>query len=293
MARGEFDYYLPKPWRSPDEFFHRTVAEFLHEWSRHGESTPHELVVVGRRESIRARELTDLLARNGIPHGFRPSDSAEGRALLEEAGQAGSGRPIVRLLDGRVLVDPSNAELAGAYGVTTTLEGSRDFDLIVVGAGPGGLSAAVYASSEGLRTLVVEAEAIGGQAGSSSLIRNYLGFSRGVSGAELAQRAYQQAWVFGTRFVHMRHVIALDSGDARHTVRISDGTAPTARAVILASGAAYRRLNIPALQDLTGVGVFYGASVAEGATLAGEDVLTTPLLPGFACPISTLWMPPL
>ena len=272
IGRGEFDYYLPKPWHSPDEFFHRTVAEFLHEWSRLGESTPHQLVVAGRRESVRARELTDLLARNGIPHAFWPSDAPEGRRLLEEAGQAQGGRPIVRLLDGRVLVDPSNADLAGAYGVSTSLEGSHDFDVIVVGAGPAGLSAAVYASSEGLRTLVVEAEAIGGQAGSSSLIRNYLGFSRGVSGAELAQRAYQQAWVFGTRFLHMRRATALLSGDERHTVRVSDGTAPTARAVVLASGAAYRRLNIPGLQDLTGVGVFYGAPVSEAPTLTGEDV---------------------
>ena len=148
--------------------------------------------------------------------------------MLEEAGQAPDGRPIVRLLDGRVLVDPSNAELAGAYGVTTSLQGSHDFDLIVVGAGPAGLSAAVYASSEGLRTLVVE--------------------------------------------VHMRRATALLSGDERHTVRISDGTAPTARAVVLASGAAYRRLNIPGRQDLTGVGVFYGAPVSEGATLTGDDV---------------------
>ncbi|MDQ4072450.1 MAG: NAD(P)/FAD-dependent oxidoreductase, partial [Actinomycetota bacterium] len=167
---------------------------------------------------------------------------------------------------------PTNAELAGAWGLTTSLEGSPDFDLIVVGAGPAGLASAVYASSEGLSTLVVEAEAIGGQAGSSSLIRNYLGFARGVSGAELAQRAYQQAWVFGTRFLHMRRATALHPGDARHTVRISDGTAPTARAVVLASGATYRRLGIPGLEDLTGVGVFYGASVAEGPMLDGEDV---------------------
>ncbi|HEV2772962.1 MAG TPA: FAD-dependent oxidoreductase [Thermoleophilaceae bacterium] len=272
MARGAFDYYLPKPWHSPDEFFHRTVAEFLHEWSWLDDSTAHELVVVGSRRSIRARELTDLLARNGIPHGFSPSDSPEGRRLLEEAGHARAGRPIVKLLDGRVLVDPSNAELAGAYGVTTSLEGSRDFDLIVVGAGPAGLATAVYASSEGLRTLVVEAEAVGGQAGSSALIRNYLGFSRGVSGAELAQRAYQQAWVFGTRFLHMRRATALHCGSERHTLRMSDGTAPTAKVVVLASGVAYRRLNLPALEDLTGVGVFYGASVAEAASLDGENV---------------------
>src|SRR5690606_38800929 len=140
-------------------------------------------------------------------------------------------------------------ELANAYGVSTQLAGGgdADFDLVVVGAGPAGLAAAVYASSEGLRTLVVERESIGGQAGSSSLIRNYLGFPRGLAGAELAQRAYQQAWVFGTRFLLMCEVKSLAVGGGRFTLHIDDGTQVRARAVILATGVSYRRLDVPSL----------------------------------------------
>ena len=272
MALGHIDYYVPKPWRSPDESFHRTVCEFLDEWSRLVPSGPREVTVVGGRWSPRAHELRGLLARNGIPHVFHLRDSQDGRRVLEEAGRASMTSPVVVLHDGRVLPDPSNSELSGAYGMTTELDTAREFDVIVVGAGPAGLAASVYASSEGLRTLTVERESIGGQAGSSSLIRNYLGFSRGVSGAELAQRAYQQAWVFGTSFVHTRHVTELVSSAGEHTVRLSDGTQADAPAVVLATGVSYRRLSLPSLEDFTGSGVYYGASVAEARALSGEEV---------------------
>jgi thioredoxin reductase (NADPH) len=272
MTLGDIDYYVPKPWRPPDEFFHRLVTEFLHEWSRTGDSTVKEVVVVGERRSVRAGELRGLLTRSGVPFTFRSSDSTEGRRVLEEAGQVGTRVPVVKLVNERVLVDPSNAELASAYGVSTSLGGAQEFDLIVVGAGPGGLAAAVYASSEGLKTLVVEAETMGGQAASSSLIRNYLGFSRGVSGAELAQRAYQQAWVFGTHFLYSRRAVSLATDGARHRLRFSDGTAAMARAVVLATGVSYRRLTIPALEEFAGTGVFYGASTSEAALVAGGEV---------------------
>ncbi len=272
MAMGDIDYYVLKPWRSPDEFFHRMLGEFIHEWSRTQTSRPKELVVVADRWSPRTHEVTTLLARNAVPHVFHPRDSAVGRRLLAERGQEGADGPVVILLDGRVLVNPSNVELAAGYGVSTALDGERDFDVVVVGAGPGGLAAAVYASSEGLRTLVVEREAIGGQAGSSSLLRNYLGFSRGVSGAELATRAYQQAWVFGTRFLLMREVLGLRTEGGRHVITISDGNEAAGRAVILATGVSYRRLGIPSLERLVGAGVFYGGSVSEAQGLAGERV---------------------
>ncbi len=272
MARGHMDYYVLKPWRSPDEFFHRTVTEFLHEWSRLDTSGMKEIAVVARKWSPRAHELRELLSRNGVPHVFHPSDTIEGKRLLEKAGQGESEHPIVITFDGRVLVNPTNAEMAEAYGVNTVLDGNRDFDVIVVGAGPAGLSAAVYASSEGLRALVVENEAIGGQAGSSSLIRNYLGFSRGVTGAELAQRAYQQAWVFGTKFLLMRQAVGLRTEGERLVVTISDGSEASARAVILATGVSYARLGIPKLEHLHGAGVFYGSSAAEAQGLAGEQV---------------------
>ena len=270
MARGEIDYYVLKPWRSPDELFHRTLGEFIHEWSRTQVARPKEIVVVADSWASRTHEVTTLLTRNGVPHVFHRSDSPEGRDLLVQTGTDTADGPVVILLDGRVLVNPSNVELAGGYGMSTRLEDEREFDVVVVGAGPSGLSAGVYASSEGLRTLVVEMEAIGGQAGSSSLIRNYLGFSRGVTGAELAQRAYQQAWVFGTRFVLMRDVVALRPDGGHHAVRLSDDTEATARAVILAAGVSYRRLGIPSLEALVGAGVFYGGSTSEAQALAGE-----------------------
>jgi thioredoxin reductase (NADPH) len=176
------------------------------------------------------------------------------------------------MLDGRTFVDPSNTELARGYGAMTELEGRREFDVVIVGAGPAGLGAAVYASSEGLRALVVERESIGGQAGSSARIRNYLGFARGVSGAELAQRAYQQAWVLGTNFLLMRDVRGLRTDDGDHVLTISEGSEVRARSVILAMGVTYRRLDIPALERLHGVGVFYGSSPSEAPRFTGGQV---------------------
>jgi thioredoxin reductase (NADPH) len=272
MAAGRMDYYVLKPWRRADEFFHRTVTEFLHEWERSSSASPQEVALICKRRSPRAHQLRDLLARNSVPHVVHDTDSREGRRLLAEAGQAGTSHPVVVLLGGGVLVDPTNADLADAYGVSTTLEGRSDFDLAVVGAGPAGLAAAVYASSEGLDTLVVERESIGGQASSSSLIRNYLGFARGVSGSELAQRAYQQAWIFGARFLHAREVTALRPGTGRHVLTLSDGSEASARAVVVATGISYRRLGIPGLDAFLGTGVFYGASVSEARAHAGQEV---------------------
>jgi thioredoxin reductase (NADPH) len=272
MALGRIDYYVLKPETSPDEMFHRTVAEFLFEWARAESAPAREIEIVGDPRSPRVHELSNVLGRNGVPFVCMTPDSEGGRALLEEAGRDDADVPVARVRPGEIFVDPSNVELASAFGVSTVLKGDREFDVVVVGAGPAGLAAAVYASSEGLRALVVEREAIGGQAGSSSLIRNYLGFSRGVSGAELAQRAYQQAWVFGTSFLLMREVLELRPGDPFHVLRISDGSEVKARAVVLACGVSYRRLEIPALEELEGAGVFYGASAAEARALTGRRV---------------------
>jgi thioredoxin reductase (NADPH) len=272
MARGRMDYYVLKPWRRADEFFHRTVTEFLHEWERASSASPQEVALIGERRSPRSHQLRDLLARNGVPHVFHETESAEGRRLLAEAGLEATREPVALLVGGGVLVDPTNAELADAYGVSTTLEGRSDFDVAVVGAGPAGLAAAVYGSSEGLDTLVIERESIGGQAGSSSRIRNYLGFARGVSGSELAQRAYQQAWIFGARFLHTRAVTALRPDDGRLVLALSDGTEVTATAVVLATGISYRRLEAPGLDRFVGTGVFYGASVSEARAYAGQEV---------------------
>ncbi len=270
MALGRIDCYVLKPWCSPDELFHRTVAELVHEWSRSQPAGGGPIVLVGARQSPRTSEVRSLLTRNGVPHTFRLADADDGRAALARLPE-GLELPVIVGLDGRALGNPSNDEVAASCGLPTTLV-DRDVDVVIVGAGPAGLAAAVYAGSEGLRTLVVERETIGGQAGSSSLIRNYLGFARGISGAELTMRAYQQAWLFGVGFLMMREVTSLHAAGDRIVVSLSGGDEVTARAVVAATGVTYRRLGIPGLERLTGAGVFYGASIAEAPALAGERV---------------------
>jgi thioredoxin reductase (NADPH) len=274
MARGHIDYYVLKPWNEPDELFHRTLSEFLHEWRRANAAGRRELTVVADRYSPRGFELRNLLARNGVPHAFHTTDSEEGRRLLGVCGREGSNKPLVLLPDDTFLVDPSNQELAEkGYKVKTRIEDdSGIFDVAVIGAGPAGLAAAVYASSEGLEALVVERTSIGGQAGSSARIRNYLGFQRGVAGGELATRAYQQAWVFGTTFLLMREVEGLRATDGGYVLEISDNTEIQARSVVLAMGVTYSRLGIPALEDFDGMGVFYGFSSSDAQQFAGGQV---------------------
>ena len=273
MALGHIDYYALKPWSTPDELFHRLVSEFLQEWRRQNAPGRRELTVVADPWSSRGYELRNLLARNGVPHAFHACDSAEGAALLQSCGQGGADVPVVILPDGSALVDPAAEDLA-QHGtrMPTELEAPGTFDVVIVGAGPAGLAAAVYASSEGLDALVVERESIGGQAGSSTRIRNYLGFSRGLSGAELAQRAYQQAWVFGATFLLTREVEDVELGEATHTISITGGTRVEARSIILATGVSYRRLDVPALSNLEGRGVYYGSSPSEARQFTGKSV---------------------
>ena len=272
IATGCVDYYVLKPWKSPDELFHRAVTEYLHEWSREDASTPHELTIVAPRLAPRGHELRDLLTHNRVPHVFLTPDSVDGASLLERSGHPRTDVPVVVLNDGKTLVDPSDREVVEAYGVMTRLSPGADFDVAIVGAGPAGLAAAVYASSEGLRALVIERRAIGGQAGSSSMIRNYLGFSRGVAGNDLTQRAYQQAWVFGTQFLLTHEAACVRCGYDTHVIDLKDGEEVRAGAVILAMGVTYRTLDIPALQALKGSGVYYGASPSEGPQFAGGRV---------------------
>ena len=271
MATGLIDYYVVKPWRSPDESFHRAITDFLQEW-RSGVGA-QEIAVVGESWAPSSHEIRRVLERNGFAHTFHPVESEYGKLVLAECGLDETCLPIVQMFDGRVLVDPSPAELMRACGIDTSVSDGAEFDVVVIGAGPGGLAAAVYATSEGLTTLVVERESVGGQAGSSSLIRNYLGFARGISGAELAMRAHQQAWAFGARFLRMREAVELHPSErGPHRLAISDGTEVQAGAVVLATGITYRTLPVPELAALAGAGVFYGASRWEATALAGEDV---------------------
>jgi thioredoxin reductase (NADPH) len=270
MAIGRFDYYLPKPSTPPDEAFHATVQGLLAEWARGQGVGFAPIVAVGDAASPRMRELRDLFTRNGLLHHIHSPESLEGTQLLERSGLTSDGRPVVFVLDQPAMVDPSNFDLVDALGANTEDLG-MEFDVVIVGAGPAGLGAAVYGASEGLRTLVVEAEALGGQAGTSSRIRNYLGFPTGLGGSDLAVRAYQQAWAFGARFHFMNHVAELHPGVTQHTVCLGDGTKVSTRVVVLATGVTYRRLAIPSLDALPN-GVFYGAAVAEAPTVRDQRV---------------------
>ncbi|MGR0220377.1 FAD-dependent oxidoreductase [Agromyces sp. ZXT2-6] len=273
MAAGELEYYVIRPWHSPDEYFHRTITEFLLEWERSIGARPREVTVIGRASLPRTHEVRSLLARGGVPHDWLEPADPTARERLDRSGITDiPDVPVVVMLDGRAVIDPSNAELAAAYGLDTVVDADGTADVVVVGAGPAGLAAAVYAASEGLDVLVVERESIGGQAGSSSLIRNYLGFSRGISGSELAQRAYQQAWVFGARFAHAREVVGLERDGAGFVVHIAPDLAVRCRSVVLATGVSYRRLGVPDLEGFEGNGVYYGASAVEAPGMAGKPV---------------------
>jgi thioredoxin reductase (NADPH) len=270
IAHGRIDHYVLRPSASPDELFHEAISSLLLDWAEVRRVFPYRIHVVGESWSGRAYELREVLGRCAIPHSFCLADSKDGRALVAEAGQ-GAKLPMVVLPDGTVLTDPSNAELSRAAGSPVHPE-QMEFDLVVVGAGPAGLSAAVYGASEGFSTLVVDEGGLGGQATSSSLIRNYLGFPRGVSGRRLATQAYEQAWVFGANFAFMQRVIDLRREHDGLYVTLSDFGWVRARAVLLATGASYRRLGVPALEALNGAGVFYGAPASEAPAMTGHDV---------------------
>ena len=271
MSLGRIDYYVNKPYGDHDEGFHRVISEFLYDWAKDRIPKFEEIRVVGEQWSPRSHELRDLLGRNGVQHTFYASDSREGRELLAQVGHDPARLPVVILFDGQVLVDPSNSDIADACGVNPTFD-KTSFDLVIVGAGPAGLAAAVYAASEGLETLIVEGEAIGGQAGTSSLIRNYLGFPSGIGGAELARRAAEQAWLFGATFLFMRHVTGLRRDGNEIVVSLSCGQEVTAKAVVVATGASYNRLGVPSLEALNGLGVYYGAAVSEARAVQGREV---------------------
>ena len=270
IEHGRIDHYVVRPVAPPDELFHHSISTFLLEWAEERRTAPYAIQVVGDSWSGRAAALRDVLERCAFPHAFCLADSDEGRRLLEGSSR-GTELPVVILPDGTTLTNPSDVELTRATG-SSVEPGEGEVDLLIVGAGPAGLSAGVYGASEGLRTLIVDTHGIGGQARSSSLIRNYLGFPRGVSGGVLARQAYEQAWVFGARFAFMQHVTGLRADADRLVATLSEGATVSARAVVLATGVAYRRLGIPALEALAGAGVFYGGSGSDVHRMSGQDV---------------------
>lgn len=277
MALGQIDYYVLSPRQSPDELFRRSVADFLFEWRRTDPTRDGEVVIIADTWSQRGQELRITLSRCGIPHTCRDPDSVDAKHLMVEYDVGSPSRSgalvIMPALGGQVLLDPTPGDVARAFGLQTELGETRDFDLVVVGAGPAGLAASVYAASEGLSTLVVERESLGGQAGSSSLIRNYLGFPRGVSGAELTQRGFQQAWAFGAHFLMFDSVTEFDREDSgSYRVVLANAGVVTCRAVVLACGVSYRSLDVASLATFEGAGVFYGASVSEAPGLRHRQV---------------------
>jgi thioredoxin reductase len=275
ITAGKIDHWVTRPVQSPDEEFHQSITTFLDDWSSEQGGTFEAVQVIGERWSARSQELRDTFTRNGIPIGFYDAGSDHGQHMLGELQMQSAELPAVVIrFDGRrsALANPSNLEIAEAFGLMTPIPAEEVLDVVVVGAGPAGLAAAVYASSEGLRTVVVEREAIGGQAGTSSMIRNYPGFAQGITGARLAFAAYQQAWFFGATFLFMRQPESLTREDGHYRLTLTGGATLTSRSVIIATGATYRRLGIPALEDLQGRGVFYGAGVSEASAMRGRKV---------------------
>jgi thioredoxin reductase (NADPH) len=267
----DLDHYLLKPWDPPEEKLYPVLDDLLEAW-RHSDYRPVPATkVVGHRWSARSSDVREFLARNQVPYRWYSADTPEGLRLLSAAGQDGQRLPLVITAEGNVLVEPEATELAAEVGLATTP--TADFyDLVVIGGGPAGLGAAVYGASEGLRTVLVERSATGGQAGQSSRIENYLGFPDGVSGAQLTDRARRQAGKFGAEILTAREVTGLEVNGSARVVRFADGSAVAAHAVILATGVSYRQLEAPGMPDLTGCGVYYGSALTEATSCQGHDV---------------------
>ncbi|MBQ1027716.1 FAD-dependent oxidoreductase [Micromonospora sp. C95] len=267
----DLDHYLLKPWHPPEEKLYPVVDSLLEAWAASPAAGESEIRVVGHRWSAESFTVRDFLARNLVPYRWLLTDDPEGGRLLTAAGVTPADVPLVVTPAGKALVAPSEAELAGLVGLD--VHPTADFyDLVVVGGGPAGLGAAVYGASEGLRTVLVERLATGGQAGQSSRIENYLGFPDGVSGAQLTDRARRQALKFGAELLSTREVVGLTEAGSARLLRFSDGQTLAAHSVVLATGVSYRMLGAPGLADLTGRGVFYGSAASEAPSCVGEDV---------------------
>lgn len=266
------DYYIMKPWDPPEDRLYPILDDLLDEWSASYRPRFSGVRVIGRRWSKDMFELKSFLASNQIP--YRSLDietDDEAKALVEGADKTVEDLPMAILTNGQILTEPTSSDLAHALGLHTAAT-QEAYDLVIVGAGPSGLAAAVYASSEGLRTLLVEQTAPGGQAGQSSRIENYLGFPKGLSGSELARRAVVQATRFGTEILVPAEVETVNRKDPMHVIRLTDGSEITTRSLLISSGVSYRKLDRPGLEELSGIGVYYGTSQFEANQHADEPV---------------------
>jgi thioredoxin reductase (NADPH) len=267
----DLDHYLLKPWDPPEEKLYPVIDSLIEMWLDTDEQTVSRTQVVGHRWSSRSFEVRDFLARNSVPYRWLSSEEPEGQRLLAAAGVEATSIPLVVTPEGDHLVEPSMGDLAAKVGLSTT-PATDFYDVVIVGGGPAGLGAAVYAASEGLRTVLVERQATGGQAGQSSRIENYLGFPDGVTGAQLTDRARRQAHKFGAEILTTRDVVGLDVRASSRAVRFADGGEVVAHAVLLATGISYRKLDVPRADALTGRGVFYGSAATEAPACSGQDV---------------------
>ncbi|HYQ35403.1 MAG TPA: FAD-dependent oxidoreductase [Mycobacterium sp.] len=267
----DLDHYLLKPWDPPEEKLYPVIDAQLDAWSRTPEHPIPHTKLIGHRWSAPSWRVRDFLARNGLDYTWFMADEPEGERLLQAAGEDGERLPVVITEGGETLVDPTDVELADRLGLTTT-PSQEFYDLIVVGGGPAGLAAAVYGASEGLRTVLIERTATGGQAGQSSLIENYLGFPDGVQGRQLADRARRQAEKFGAELITARTATGLEVNGSKRTIRFADGGSIDAHAVIVATGVDYRQLGTTVCDDFIGRGVYYGAAISVAAECEGEEV---------------------
>jgi thioredoxin reductase (NADPH) len=270
IALGQADYHLVRPWVD-DEMMHRAMSEYLASWTSEHEPDFELFRIVAEERDSRVLQLRDVMTRFSMPFGFYRSDSEAGRRLLDEAGLDATSLPAVIRYDGQVTIDPSLPDLASAIGVSV----KNDVDsceLAIVGAGPAGLTTAVYAASEGLDAVLLEQWVSGGQAGSSPLIRNYPGFPHGVNGGVLMERTCEQAWLMGAHILFAQQAVGLERRGEERVVRLRDGTEVRANAVVIATGIEWRRLGVPRLEALVGSGVFYGAAVSEGRGMQDQDV---------------------
>ncbi|GAB3217438.1 FAD-dependent oxidoreductase [Mycolicibacterium hippocampi] len=267
----DLDHYLLKPWDPPQEKLYPVIDALIEAWRASGDRAIPHTKIIGHPWNARSSEVREFLARNRLFYTWFRSDEPKGARLLEAAGQDGMTLPVVITEQGETLIDPTDSELAATLGLTTTPAGDF-YDLVVIGGGPAGLAAAVYGASEGLKTVLIERTATGGQAGQSSRIENYLGFPDGLSGSQLAERARRQAEKFEAELITAAEVTGLEIDGVARTVHLSDGRSIGTRAVILAMGVEYRQLAADGCAGLTGAGVYYGATTSVAADCDGDEV---------------------
>ncbi|GHG50415.1 MULTISPECIES: response regulator [Amycolatopsis] len=267
----DVDHYLLKPWDPPEEKLYPVIDALVETWKAVGDKPVEEVKLLGHKYSSPSFHMRDFLARNAVPYRWYSVDEDEGKRLLQAAEATEADIPVVVTPDGAVLKNPTGSEIADAVGLSTR-PAQEFYDLVVIGGGPAGLGAAVYGASEGLRTVLVEKKATGGQAGTSSRIENYLGFPDGVSGAQLTDRARRQAQKFGAEVLTARDVVGLEARGSSRVITFGDGSEIAAHSVILASGVTYRALEADGVEELTGRGVYYGSAATEAPECKGEHV---------------------